>query len=106
MATHLIQIKCQEHLDQVRAEHADLILFFDNPLDSVCCKLRAPLLAKCVEADRLLVTVPSPAPVVQGSSGQPFVTVVKEANLAASLSTENVDKLWSEIEAVYQNGAL
>jgi hypothetical protein len=102
MATHLIQIKCQEHLDRVRATHAELIIFFDNPLDSQCQKLRAPLLAKCVQANRLLVAVPMSAPMVKGSSGLPFVTVIKEADLAASLSTSNIEELWSEIEAVYK----
>ena len=101
MATHLIQIQSQEHLDAVRAAHADLVLFFDNPLDSACCKLRAPLLSKCAASDRLLVAVSSPTPITVGTGRLPFVTVVKEAELAASLYTEDVEELWKQIESVY-----
>lgn len=101
MAVHFIQIRCQEQLDQVRAEHATMVLFLDNVYDSACQRLRAPLLKKCQEMGRLLVAVPSPAPVdATGKSGLPFVSIVVEADIVASLYEPNIDKLWAGIEQV------
>lgn len=94
----LIQIKCQEQLDHVRATQATLILFLDNAHDRACQQLRAPLLDRCKDAGYMLVAVPSPQPIdARGDSGLPFVSVVVEAEIVASFYDADIDVLWGKI---------
>ena len=106
MATHLIPVLNQTHLDQIRAQHANILIYFDNPYDTASQKLKMPLHEFCKKHDLILASVRTPQPLVKNKNGLesrlPILTAVKEAEMVGSFYEYDAEKLCAQLEAMYR----